>query len=611
MNNGRTLHLNSENKEPYENHSKDKAADKQIDVEKETKEESPKQNGLPVDRGWAWVILFASWCNCLLSIGSYKAFGVLFIEIQAKYGSSSSMTSLIASCLNGTYSFTALIVTTVGLRYFSSRQFIVLGGLIISAAYILSAFAPTVEILILLLGCVSGIAHGMITAPTMTLISQYFEKYRSLANCIATTGASVGSLIFSVLIPHWIDVYAFSGTVLLLGGVMLQMTISGLLMRPTTFYTKDTTNTDKERDTDEAQNDNKIICEIDEQKTNGALKYTKHADKLSKVLKSETRNGSHLELQNGHNIKGASSPLIDAKYSPVSLRIAAARNRRKRTISELSKTSLAHTMGSAVSALNKSSIGRYASTELSFSSMLDLSSKTQQEHKEKHSENKQTCACFKRVCSKFGSVIDCGPMKRIPFLFFIPCGCFIIMVSAIGLYLPAYAKDLGISSKKCGLLITIISVTDMCAAIFWGVFADKQYIRRHKILSFAVVTMGFATCFTPLFKTYTACVVYSVIYGIFGRVYFSLYPVILVDFIGLENLRSALGIFGLAQTATSAGLQPVIGVMRDHFESYSPGMLLISTMIMIGGLWILTLPFAEKYEQRRNRQNIQEKDMEP
>ncbi|XP_045201505.2 uncharacterized protein LOC123555042 isoform X2 [Mercenaria mercenaria] len=550
MTKGSTMHPKGEHEKSFEKQHRDEAIDKQIDLEEETKEKPPKQHGLPVDRGWAWLILLGSWCNCLISVGSYRAFGVLFIEIQAKYESSSSITSLIASCLNGTYS-------------------------------------------------VTGIAHGMINAPTMALISQYFEKYRSLANCIAATGASMGSLIFSVLIPHWIDVYAFSGTVLLLGGLMLQMTVSGLLMRPTTFYTKDTTNAD-EMNTAEKE---KTLCEIYEQKTNGSLKYTKSIDKLNKVrTASETKNSSHLELQNGHIATGATSPLIDVKHSTPSLHIAAAWNRRKRTISELSSTGLALTMGSAISALNKTSIGRYASTELSFSSMLDLSSKTQQKHEEKRSENKQTCACFKRGCSKFGSIIDCGPMKRIPFLFFIPCGCFIIMVSSIALYLPAYAKDLGISSKKCGLLITIISVTDMCAAIFWGVFADKQYVRRHKILSFAVVTVGFVTCFTPLFETYTVFVVYSVIYGIFGRVYFSLYPVILVDFLGLEYLRSAIGILGLAQTGTSAVLQPIVGVMRDHFDSYIPGMLLMSTLIIIGGLWILTLPFAERYEQRRNRQ---------
>lgn len=390
---------------------------------------------------------------------------------------------------------------------------------------------------------ISGIAHGMITAPTMALLSQYFDKYRSLANCIALTGASVGSLVFSVLIPHWIDKYAFSGTVLLLGGMLLHMTVSGLLMRPTTAYTKDTTNTEK-----------KLNYQMQRNKQNGQTNITSKIYKPTNgSLKSDSRNGHKADsVQDEHIRNGASSPLVDAKLSPLSLRIAAARNRRKRTISELSKASVVQRMGSAVSALNMSNIGRYASTEFSFSSMLDLNSEPKREKESKNTHG---------ACSKCTSVIDCGAMKRRPFLFFIPCGCCMVMVSAIQLYLPAYAKDLGISSKKCSFLITIVSVTEMCSNIFWGVFADKQYIKRHKILSFSVVTLGFVTYFTPLFKSYTVFVIYSVIYGAFGRVYFSLYPVILIDFIGLDNLRSALGIVALTQTATSAALQPIIGTV--------------------------------------------------
>ena len=395
----------------------------------------------------------------------------------------------------------------------------------------------------------------MITAPTMALVSQYFEKYRSLANCIATTGGSVGSLLFSVLIPYWIDMYAFSGTVLLLGGMMLHLTVSGMLMRPMTFYSKRIDTIVKEVDDEQIQE----VKKYDKEETNGSLKYIQIVDQISKS-QNVTKTRSHSDLPNGHSSQGANSPLIDTKFSPLSLRKAAARNRRKRTISELSRTSISNRMESAFSALNNSSIGRYASTELSFSSMLDLSSNVHQKQEDTETENKQSCLCSGTGCSKFGSIIDCSAVKRIPFLFFIPCGCCIILVSAIGIYLPAFAKDLGISSKKCGLLITIISIIDICACIFWGVLADRQYIRRHKILSFAVVSMGIATSFSPLFTVYTSFIVYSVIYGIFGRVYFSLYPVILVDFIGLEYLRSALGIFGLAQTATSAALQPVIGL---------------------------------------------------
>ncbi|XP_060558011.1 monocarboxylate transporter 5-like [Ruditapes philippinarum] len=596
--------INGDNGKLLKNPDSKKDINDHVDEDDASRDKSVEQQGLPVDRGWAWVVVVAAWCNFILTIGSYKAFGMLFIEIQDRYGSSSSMTSLIASVLNGTYSVTALLVTTIGLQYFSSRQFIVLGGIIMTSAYVLSAFAPSVEILILLLGCVSGIAHGMITAPTMALISQYFEKYRSLANCIATTGGSVGSLLFSVLIPYLIDEYAFSGTVMLLAGIMLHLTVSGMLMRPITFYSKHVDKIGKTLENGGMQ-DVTINGKV---KTNGSLKNSSIVDRFSKSPDvSITR--SHLDLRNGHSSKGANSPLIDAKLSPFSMRKAAARNRRKRTISELSRASISHRMENAISALNNSSIGRYASTELSFSSMLDLTTNVQQKNADYETKDQQSCICCQKGCSKFGSIIDCKALKSIPFLFFIPCGCLIIMISAVGIYLPAFAKDLGVSSKKCGLLITIISIVDICACIMWGVLADRQYIRRHKILSLAVVCMGIATSFSPLFTVYTSFVVYSVIYGIFGRVYFSLYPVILVDFNGLENLRSALGVFGLAQTGTSAALQPIIGMMRDKLGSYVPGMLLISALITIGGLWVLTLPFAERLEKRKKGQLKQNKEI--
>lgn len=561
-----------------------------MERQEENDKESQNITGIPIDRGWAWVILAASWVNCFISIGSYRAFGVLFIEIQDRYGSSSSITSLIASLLNGTYSVTALVVTTVGMKYFSNRQFVVLGSLIIAVAYSLSAFAPTVEVLILSMGCLSGIAHGMLTAPTMALLSQYFERYRSLANCIALTGSSFGALVFSVLIPYWIEKYAFSGTVLLLGGVMLHMAISGLLMRPITTYIKDTTNTD------ESQKLQEIHHELNE--------HARNSTERNKV-KTELRNGHNIALQLEGKSDSARTALVDAKLSPLTLRIAVARNRRKRTISELSKSSITQKMGSAVSALNMSNIGRYASTELSFSSMLDLNTKTGHEKEGTDTTGKKNCFCFKGACAKCDTFVDCGAIKRLPFLFFIPSGCCIVMVSVISLYLPAYAKDFGIPSKKCSSLITVISITEMCGNIFWGVFADRQYIKRHKILSGAIVTLGVVTYFTPLFETYEIFVVYSVIYGVFGRLYFSLYPVILVDFIGLENLRSALGIVALTQTAVSAALQPIIGLMRDEYKTYYPGMLMIATLLIFGGLFLLTLPFAEKCEKPKKRPELE------
>ena len=54
------------------------------------------------------------------------------------------------------------------------------------------------------------------------------------------------------------------------------------------------------------------------------------------------------------------------------------------------------------------------------------------------------------------------------------------------------------------------------------------------------------------------------------------------------------------------------GMMRDKLGSYIPGMLLMAAVITVGGLWVLTLPFAERMEQRKNKEKMldDEKDVQ-
>ena len=41
------------------------------------------------------------------------------------------------------------------------------------------------------------------------------------------------------------------------------------------------------------------------------------------------------------------------------------------------------------------------------------------------------------------------------------------------------------------------------------------------------------------------------------------------------------------------------GLMRDSTGSYIPGFHVMGAMMIAGGLWLLTLPLAEKWEKRR------------
>lgn len=68
---------------------------------------------------------------------------------------------------------------------------------------------------------------------------------------------------------------------------------------------------------------------------------------------------------------------------------------------------------------------------------------------------------------------------------------------------------------------------------------------------------GLACLFAPLYTSYHSLMVYSVVYGVFGQTYFSLFPVVIVDFLGLANLRHGLTTITLTM-GISIGVSSVI-----------------------------------------------------
>ena len=63
-------------------------------------------------------------------------------------------------------------------------------------------------------------------------MSTYFEKRRALANGICISGTAAGSFVFPILIEKLIKSFGFHGTILILGGCMLHVCLSGALYRP-------------------------------------------------------------------------------------------------------------------------------------------------------------------------------------------------------------------------------------------------------------------------------------------------------------------------------------------------------------------------------------------
>jgi MFS family permease len=71
------------------------------------------------------------------------------------------------------------------------------GATILGGGYVAASFATRIWHLYLTQGALVGLGVGFVYVPSLPVLSQWFDRRRSLANGISTAGSGVGGLIFS------------------------------------------------------------------------------------------------------------------------------------------------------------------------------------------------------------------------------------------------------------------------------------------------------------------------------------------------------------------------------------------------------------------------------
>ena len=68
------------------------------------------------------------------------------------------------------------------------------------------------------------------------MLNTYFEKYRSLANSIAQSGVSIGGLGLAPFYVMAFEYFGFTSTFMIQAGLVLQVVVVGMLLRPMDFF---------------------------------------------------------------------------------------------------------------------------------------------------------------------------------------------------------------------------------------------------------------------------------------------------------------------------------------------------------------------------------------
>ncbi|XP_028645350.1 monocarboxylate transporter 14 [Grammomys surdaster] len=184
-----------------------------------------------IDGGWAWMMVLSSFFVHILIMGSQMALGVLNVEWLEEFHQSRGLTAWVSSLSMGITlivgPFIGLFINTCG-----CRQTAIIGGLVNSLGWVLSAYAASVRSLFITFGVAAGLGSGMAYLPAVVMVGRYFQKRRALAQGLSTTGTGFGTFLMTVLLKYLCAEYGWRNAMFIQGALSLNLCVCGALMRP-------------------------------------------------------------------------------------------------------------------------------------------------------------------------------------------------------------------------------------------------------------------------------------------------------------------------------------------------------------------------------------------
>ncbi|XP_062616865.1 monocarboxylate transporter 5-like [Saccostrea cucullata] len=506
-----------------------------------------KSSSASVDRGWAWIVLLACFLEYFIILGMFKSFGLFFVQYQKKYETSASILSMVLSVQTIVASVSSIIIMGIGTRYLTERTMVMCAAVIGLACQLGNAYAPFAEFLFLTHSALFAISAMFAHLPSMLMVGKYFEKHRGMANAVANVGGSLGGLALPFLLTFLLKEYGLEGTLTVAGGLYLHFFPIGLLMRPI----------------DRGQGKKESINE-----EQGKLSDNK--DQNEHLIPKDKEQSLSVEFEIRNTFTG-------------------------------SKHSL-HLNGKSHSLTNIDSVhkrnGKLQSVELCGSSMnlastvsLDMINTTQSKNQmnSNYNEDRNCCVQFLFVLFDFSLFKNAKFVILMVFSFLVAAGCTIPVT-----YIAPFAKDKGLETEMIGYLLTISAASDLTGRILFIFISDNKKIQRCHMMIIAIMANGIVCLMASFYNDFVTLAVFGILQASFGGTYYSLINVVIVDFIGLENLSHGL-VMGTVTRGTSIAItSTLVGIIRDKTGSYVGGFYLMGICLILGGVLLLLKPLISK-----------------
>ena len=212
----------------------------------------------------SWIRLMSFLCTSMITWGTISIFPVLFVAFLERFQENRSLTSLIGSLQSGLLYMLTVIPGYLIPRY-GFRINVVIGCSLMALGFIATIFVSDIYYLYVTIGLFTSLGASFLLTAADSAPLVVFKEWRSLAAIASGTAASIGFAIMPPVVNYLLETYGLQGALLLLGGIVLQCNVFGMLF-PVKYTLTDehldnhsANNEDQENINDETKPENKYL----------------------------------------------------------------------------------------------------------------------------------------------------------------------------------------------------------------------------------------------------------------------------------------------------------------------------------------------------------------